>query len=85
MKSILLLLSHNPGKLLPTIRSRCAKLALKPLKDDEVASLLRRYMPELKEVEIKGLVKIAGGSVGRAIKYAKNNFYSLRPHRQFGK
>jgi len=73
LKSILLLLSHNPGKLLPTIRSRCAKLALKPLKDDEVASLLRRYMPELKEVEIKGLVKIAGGSVGRAIKYAKNN------------
>ena len=48
LKSILLLVSHNPGKLLPTIRSRCAKLALKPLQETEVASLLRRYKPSLK-------------------------------------
>lgn len=72
-KSILLLLSHNPGKLLPTIRSRCARLALKPLKDMDVASLLRRYMPALKEAEVQGLVKISGGSIGRAIKYARNS------------
>ena len=73
LKSILLLLSHNPGKLLPTIRSRCAKLSLKPLSDTNVASLLRRYLPDLKEAQVQGLVKIAGGSIGRAIKYAKNN------------
>lgn len=73
LKSILLLISHNPGKLLPTIRSRCAKLALKPLKEGEVASLLRRYKPSLKEEEVKGLAKISAGSIGRALKYAENN------------
>lgn len=72
LKSILLLISHNPGKLLPTIRSRCSKLALKPLKEKEVASLLRRYKPELKETKIQGLAQISGGSIGRAIKYADN-------------
>lgn len=72
-KSILLLISHNPGKLLPTIRSRCAKLALKPLKTEEVASLLRRYQPDLNEKEVQMLAKISGGSIGRAIKYAQNN------------
>jgi len=72
-KSILLLISHNPGKLLPTIRSRCAKLALKPLKNEEVASLLRRYQPDLSEKQVQTLAKIAGGSIGRAIKYAENN------------
>jgi DNA polymerase-3 subunit delta' len=72
LKSILLLISHNPGKLLPTIRSRCSKLALKPLKEKEVASLLRRYKPELKETQIQGLAQISGGSIGRAIKYADN-------------
>lgn len=71
-KSILLLISHNPGRLLPTIRSRCAKLALKPLEAGTVGSLLRRYMPELKEAEVKGLAKIAAGSIGRAVKYAQN-------------
>lgn len=73
LKSILLLVSHTPGKLLPTIRSRCAKLALKPLKQEEVASLLRRYQPSLKETEVQGLTKIAAGSIGRALKYAAND------------
>lgn len=73
LKSILLLISHNPGRVLPTIRSRCAKLALHPLKNDEVASLLRRYLPELSETEIKNLAKLSGGSIGRALRYAQND------------
>lgn len=73
LKSILLLISHNPGKLLPTIRSRCARLALKPLAENDVASLLRRYKPDLKEAEVQGLAKIAAGSIGRALKYAEND------------
>ncbi|MBP5699062.1 MAG: AAA family ATPase [Alphaproteobacteria bacterium] len=73
LKSILLLVSHNPGRLLPTIRSRCAKLNLKPLKTEEVASLLRRYVPELKEAAVQKLAFLAGGSIGRALRYAENN------------
>jgi DNA polymerase-3 subunit delta' len=73
LKSILLLVSHNPARLLPTIRSRCAKLALSPLKTTEVASLLRRYLPELSEKEVKGLAEISGGSIGRAMRYAEND------------
>ena len=72
-KSILLLISHNPGRLLPTIRSRCAKLTLKGLKDEEVASLLRRYMPDLAEKNVKQLAHLAGGSIGRALRYAEND------------
>ncbi len=76
-KSILLLISHNPGRLLPTIRSRCAKLALKPLQEGQVASLLRRYKPALAEREVQGLAKIAGGSIGRAIRYADNDALAM--------
>lgn len=77
LKSILLLISHNPGRLLPTIRSRCAKLALTPLKETETATLLRRYKPELSEASVQGLAKIAKGSIGRALKYAENNALEL--------
>ncbi len=69
-KSILLLISHNVGQLLPTIRSRCTKLVLKPLSDNIVASLLRRYRPSLDEGTVRGLVEIAGGSIGKALNYA---------------
>jgi DNA polymerase-3 subunit delta' len=36
-KSLLLIVSHAPGRLLPTIRSRCRKLALRPLAPADVA------------------------------------------------
>jgi DNA polymerase III subunit delta' len=70
-KSLLLLISHNPNRLLPTIRSRCAKINLQPLSEDEVASLLRRYNPELDETEVKGLAKISSGSIGKALRYSE--------------
>ncbi|MDR1694337.1 MAG: DNA polymerase III subunit delta' [Lactobacillaceae bacterium] len=76
-KTIMLLISHNPNKLLPTILSRCAKLNLKPLDDNIVASLLRRYRSELSEKNIKSLVEISAGSIGKAIKYADTNAVGL--------
>lgn len=76
-KSILLLVSHNPARLLPTIRSRCARLALSPLSEKEVASLLRRYRSSLSEKEVLGLAKIAGGSIGRALSYADNGALAM--------
>ena len=72
-KTLMLLVSHNPSRLLPTIRSRCAKLELKPLKDGIVASLLRRYRPESTEDLIKKTTAIAGGSIGKAIAYIDGN------------
>lgn len=69
-KSILMLISHNAGKLLPTIKSRCAKLVLKPLSENVIVSLLRRYRPQLDEAEIKGVAAIASGSIGKALGYA---------------
>jgi len=72
-KSILLLVCHNPNKLLPTIRSRCAQLVLEPLSEENVATLLRRYIPDLSEKEVKNLAKISQGSIAKAMNYALNN------------
>ncbi len=69
-KTLILLICNNLGKLLPTIRSRCVKLNLQPLKTAEVASLLRRYRPELNEKMIAKISEISNGSIGEAIKYA---------------
>ncbi len=40
--------------------------------DNSVASLLRRYRPSLSEKAIQNLVKIASGSIGKAMVYADN-------------
>ena len=72
-KTLMLLISHNPNRLLPTIKSRCAKLNLHPLAENDVASLLRRYRPELNEKEVKELAELSSGSIGKAIMYADND------------
>lgn len=72
-KTLMLLISHNPNRLLPTIKSRCAKLNLRPLQENIVASLLRRYRPNLGEKEVKSLAAICSGSIGKAIAYADND------------
>src|SRR5437016_8213797 len=39
-KALLIVVSHAPGRLLPTIRSRCRRLALRPLAAEDVARAL---------------------------------------------
>jgi DNA polymerase-3 subunit delta' len=68
--AVLLIVAHAPGRLLPTIRSRCRRLALQPLADDIVVRLLGDYAPEVKEQERAALARLAEGSIGRALELA---------------
>lgn len=68
--TIFLLVSHAPGRLLPTIRSRCRLLRFAPLSDDEVAVILRHEVPDASEAEIAALVRAGAGSPGRALAFA---------------
>ncbi len=69
-RALLLLVSHNPGRLLPTIRSRCRKLALQPLGDETVASLIETYRSDLDPSDTTALARLADGSPGRALTLA---------------
>ncbi len=68
--TIFLLVSHAPGKLLPTIRSRCRLLRFERLTDAEVATVLRAQLPEADEAEIAALVTAADGAPGRGLRFA---------------
>jgi DNA polymerase III subunit delta' len=68
--AVLLLVSDNPGRLLPTIRSRCRVLALKPLPEAIVTEALARYRPELSASDRAALARLAEGSIGRALDLA---------------
>ena len=69
-RALLLLVSHSPGQLLPTIRSRCQRYALPALPQLLVLELLGRYRPELESSEAEALARLAEGSIGRAIELA---------------
>ena len=67
---LFLLVTHVPGRLLPTIRSRCRRLEFQPLDDDAMTSVLERELPELGPADRARLLPLARGSVGRALAYA---------------
>ena len=67
---VFLLVSHAPGRLLPTILSRCRTLTFQPLGDDAMKSLLEAQLPLLSAAERGRIVAKAGGSVGRALAFA---------------
>ena len=76
-QALLLLVSHNPGQLLPTIRSRCRRLMLAPLPTPIVAELIRRFRPQLDEAETTSLAAVCAGSIGRALELADSGGLAL--------
>jgi DNA polymerase-3 subunit delta' len=67
-QSLIILLSHAPGRLLGTIRSRCIKMSLAPLDQDKVIEVLRS-IPDIKAsaADMAVAAELARGSPGRAL------------------
>jgi DNA polymerase-3 subunit delta' len=78
-KSLFLLVSHAPGRLLPTIRSRCRRLDLKPLNEHEVVRAATAALgAQAGDPTIAKAAAAAGGSVARAIAMAGGPMLVLR-------
>ncbi|WP_417318214.1 DNA polymerase III subunit delta' [Emcibacter sp.] len=75
--SILFVLAHAPGRLLPTIRSRCRQLRLMPLEFNEVSQVVGRQYPSLPAGEVQGCALLSEGSPGYAITLAEQKGLEL--------
>lgn len=69
-RAMLLLVAHVPGRLLPTIRSRCQRLDLRPLDNATVETALKSLVPDLDARERASVVRLSGGSIGMALQLA---------------
>jgi DNA polymerase III subunit delta' len=66
-RSLFLIVSHHPARLLPTIRSRCRILSLSPLSSGEIVSALTALELDGDPQTYTRAAAMAGGSVRRAI------------------
>ena len=69
--TVLILISHAPGRLLPTIRSRCRKLTLNPLDNAALEQYLGKVVPDLSVADRHALSLLAEGSAGKALTLAE--------------
>jgi len=66
-RAVLLLVRHGPGRILPTIRSRCRRMVVKALEPTVLDRLLATHAPDLPAEERGPLAQLARGSLGRAL------------------
>ncbi len=81
-QALLILLSSAPGRLLPTIRSRCMALPLRPVPETVLRDWLSTQV-NAPDTDIDAAVKLAGGAPGKALAYVQNADTVLRPLARF--
>jgi DNA polymerase III subunit delta' len=78
-RALLLLVSHSAQRVLPTIRSRCRMLALRPLSQDDVARAAAAATGgKADDADLKAAAALADGSVGRALAFLDGDALELR-------
>ena len=64
---VFILLSDNPEKLLPTVRSRCTELKLQPVPPELLRPYLAQRFPDASAELLDGAIRRSGGYVGQAM------------------
>lgn len=77
--SLFLLLSERPGRVLPTVRSRCQQLRLVPPAEAEALSWLREALPA--EADARLLLRLAGGAPLAALELQAHEGQAVRAQR----
>ncbi len=63
---VFLLLTDNPERLLPTVRSRCTELAMQSLPQDVLRRRLRADFPQADDASVDAAILRSGGYLGQA-------------------
>jgi DNA polymerase-3 subunit delta' len=76
-RALFLVLSHAPGGLLPTIRSRCVRLPMAALDIDDLDAAVTALGLSVEEAERPALAAVAEGSVRRACELIESDGLGL--------
>ncbi|MCJ2177473.1 DNA polymerase III subunit delta' [Novosphingobium album (ex Hu et al. 2023)] len=72
-----LLITHQPGRLLPTVRSRCRVLRFAELRPDELDAVIRRDVPEAGAEARAAAIAASRGSPGVALNFVEHDLGNI--------
>lgn len=76
-QTLLMLVTHRLGAMLPTIRSRCHVLTMNRLSPDIIEGLIRKEAPDISQNDLDIVMRLAEGSIGRAQRLLQEDGISL--------
>ena len=74
--AVIMLLTTNAGKFLPTILSRCVKLTVKPVDNRKVYSYLEAHYEDLTEDTLRFATEFAFGNIGKACRCVESEEFA---------
>lgn len=77
LDTIIILLTHTPSALLPTVRSRCRMIHFQLITEESIALHLMQYHQKNEE-EAKAIACLSQGSLGHAIEFIEHGRDPLR-------
>ena len=77
-RSVFIVINHTPGRLLPTIRSRCRLLRFAPLEDGPLGDAIAASLPGADPDDVQAAIPAAEGSVRQAMTLIANGGTALR-------
>jgi DNA polymerase-3 subunit delta' len=78
-RALILLISHAPGRTMPTIRSRCRQLSLRPLAVDDIVQAAAAALGQGTDAgELRAAAEAADGSAARALMFLEGPALELR-------
>ena len=75
-RTVILLVTDQPNRLLPTLRSRCQRIECSPPAQEEAVNWLSIQRPDVKDTAL--LLDIAGGIPLRAAEYITDEYLAVR-------
>jgi len=75
-RTVIILVTSNEERLLPTIRSRCQRVAFTPLDDEAMSLWLRSAKVELPEESRQWLLRYAGGCPGELLVALQSDLFA---------
>jgi DNA polymerase III subunit delta' len=76
----IILLTENPGELLPTIRSRSMTFTLSALSNEDIEKYLAKQRPDWNAKQRALVARLCGGAVGRARTFDLDTYTAARSH-----
>lgn len=79
---VLLLVNHVAGRVLPTVRSRCRVVRLRPLEKKDFMTLAGRLAPDAPPEQVETLYQETGGRFGAALPFlaGEEDVYATARH-----
>lgn len=76
-RTVLILITHRLGAMLPTIRSRCQTFKFDDVDESEINEIIHKIRPGISPAELDLILSMSSGSLGRAINYITDEAFEV--------